>query len=165
MARAQSSRWLWLVVGVLAADRAIKYAVEQTSGGFRRELVPGMAWLVHSTNPGIAFGLFAGASEKWISVLPIAAATCVVFLLTWLLATGHAGAEPAQIGLALIAGGAAGNLLDRVMHGGVTDFLELHAGRFEWPAFNLADSAITIGALLVLYEVLRGGREQSGESA
>lgn len=165
MARAQSSRWLWLVVGVLAADRAIKYAVEQTSGGFRRELVPGVAWLVHSTNPGIAFGLFAGASEKWISVLLIAAATCVVFLLTWLLATGHAGAEPAQIGLALIAGGAAGNLLDRVMHGGVTDFLELHAGRFEWPAFNLADSAITIGALLVLYEVLRGGREQSGESA
>jgi signal peptidase II len=165
MARARSSRWLWLVAVVLAADRAIKYAIERTSDGFRRELVPGLAWLVHSTNPGIAFGFFASATDRWIAILLIAASSCVVFLLVWLLATGHAGAEPAQIGLALIAGGAAGNLLDRMMRGGVTDFLELHAGRFEWPAFNLADSAITIGALLVLYEVLRSGREQSGESA
>jgi signal peptidase II len=58
--------------------------------------------------------------------------------------------------LALLAGGAAGNLVDRVMHGAVTDFVELHAGNFYWPAFNLADSAITAGAALMVIEMFRG---------
>ena len=79
----------------------------------------------------------------------------IVILLCWLLAAGHAGGATSQAGFALIAGGAAGNLLDRLLHGGVTDFLELHAGRFFWPAFNLADSAITVGAVLVALELLR----------
>ena len=160
-----SGRWLWLIVAVLLADRGMKYAIERsTAEGFRRELVPGVAWLVHSTNPGIAFGLFAGSSSHWISIVLIAIAASVVFFLAWLLASGHAGGTPTQIGIALIAGGAAGNLLDRIVHNGVTDFLELHVGRLEWPAFNLADAAITIGAFFVLYEVLRGTRQPSGES-
>jgi signal peptidase II len=157
MGAAQGSRWLWLMAAVFAADRATKYLVElYLPEDFRRMLVPGVAWLVHSTNPGIAFGMFAGSGSRWISIALIGTATAVVFLLGWLLVTGRAGAPPAQAGLALIGGGAAGNVFDRLVHSGVTDFLELHAGRFEWPAFNLADSAITIGALLVLYELLRG---------
>ncbi len=154
-----SGRWLWLMLAVLVADRATKYILEQsTTEGFRRELVRNVAWLVHSKNPGIAFGLLAESESGWIAAVLIAISVAAVFWIGWLLVTGHAGGAPTQAGLALIGGGAAGNLYDRVLHGGVTDFIELHAGRFQWPAFNLADSAITIGALLVLYEFLRGGQ-------
>jgi len=160
MAAARSSRWLWLIPAVLAADRATKFAIERTTEeGYRHELLPNVAWLVHSTNSGIAFGLFADSAFKLISIVLVIASAAVIVLLVWLLAAGRAGLAPAQAGLALIAGGAAGNLYDRLAHGGVTDFLELHAGRLEWPAFNLADSAITIGALLVIFELVGGKRK------
>jgi signal peptidase II len=81
-------------------------------------------------------------------------------LLVWMIVTGRAGGALAHCGLALILGGAAGNALDRVIHGGVTDFLEVRLWKYIWPAFNVADSAITIGAILVLFEVLFGGGRQ-----
>ena len=81
----------------------------------------------------------------------------MIAVLVWLLLTGRAGGALAQSGLALILGGAAGNALDRVIHGGVTDFLEVRLGTYVWPAFNVADSAISIGAALVLIELLFGG--------
>jgi signal peptidase II len=166
MPAARSSPWLWLIPAVLAADRATKLAIERsTPEGYRRELLPGVAWLVHSTNSGIAFGFFSGSASQWITVLLAVAAAAVILLLVWLLVSGRAGMAPAQAGLALIAGGAAGNLFDRLAHGGVTDFLELHAGRLEWPAFNLADSAITIGALLVILELVGGGSQAAKERA
>jgi len=159
---APSVRWLWLTLAVVAADRASKYAVERlTDEGFRRTLVPKFADLVHSVNPGIAFGLLSESASKWISFLLVSSSTAVLFLLVWLLFAGHAGNAESQAGIALIAGGAAGNLLDRLLHGGVTDFLELHAGSFRWPAFNLADSAITIGAALIIFELLTGGKDAS----
>jgi len=154
---APSARWLWLAVAIVAADRASKFAIERlTSEGFRRPLVPNFADLVHSVNAGIAFGLFSQTASKWISFLLVLSSAAVVLLLAWLLFAGHAGRVQSQAGIALIAGGAAGNLLDRLLHGGVTDFLELRAGNFRWPAFNLADSAITIGAALIIFELLSG---------
>jgi signal peptidase II len=166
MAAAPSARWLWLALAVVVADRASKYAIEQfTSEDFRRELIPRFATLVHSVNTGMAFGLLAGATTKWVSFALMAISTAVVILLGWLLSAGRAGDVPAQAGLALVAGGAAGNLLDRLLHGGVTDFLELRAGSFRWPAFNLADSAITIGALLMIYELFRGDPGRAGKRA
>ena len=69
----------------------------------------------------------------------------VMVLLAWMIVTGRAGGAIAQCGLALILGGAAGNALDRVIHGGVTDFLEVRLWKYIWPAFNVADSAITLG--------------------
>jgi signal peptidase II len=159
MGAARSGRWLWLALVILVADRATKYAVESlTPEGFRLELVPHVVWLVHSVNPGIAFGMLSGSGSTAVSIAEIAVSAAVVGLLAWLLASGRAGGTASQAGIALIAGGAAGNLLDRILHGGVTDFVELRAGRFAWPAFNLADSAITVGALLVAYELLRGDR-------
>jgi signal peptidase II len=158
------ARWLWLVLAVIAADRAIKYAIERfTSEGFRRDLVPNVVVLVHNVNTGMAFGLLSESASRWVSYLLIGSSAAVILLLSWLLAAGRAGDVLTQAGLALIAGGAAGNLLDRLLHGGVTDFLELHAGSFSWPAFNLADSAITIGALLVVLELLRAGQHPSRE--
>jgi signal peptidase II len=150
-------RWLWLTLAIVAADRAVKYAVERyTSEGFRRDLVPNIVVLVHNVNSGIAFGLLSASASRLISVLLMGSSAAVIVLLVWLLLAGWAGDTWCQAGLALIAGGAAGNLLDRLLHGGVTDFLELHAGSFIWPAFNVADAAITVGAFLVILDLLRG---------
>lgn len=151
---ARSTRWLWLALAIVAADRGSKFAIERlTAEGYRRALVPGFADLVHSVNAGIAFGLFSGTASKWISFFLVLSSAAVILILVWLLFAGHAGSVESQAGIALIAGGAAGNLLDRLLHGGVTDFLELRAGSFRWPAFNLADSAITIGAALIILEL------------
>src|ERR1700726_4449456 len=153
------ARWLWLMLtlAIVAADRAVKYAVERyTSEGFRRDLVPNIIVLVHNVNSGIAFGLLSESASRWISVLLMGSSAAVIVLLVWLLLAGRAGDTWCQAGLALIAGGAAGNLLDRLLHGGVTDFLELRAGSFVWPAFNLADTAITVGAALIIFELLSG---------
>jgi signal peptidase II len=156
MSEVRPARWLWLSLVVLVADRASKECIERlTSPYFRLELVPHFAALVHSVNTGMAFGLFGESSAKWVSIFLIGIAAAVVILLVWWLLTGRAGGALTQAGVALIAGGAAGNLLDRLIHGGVTDFLELHAGSFVWPAFNVADSAVTVGAFLIIAELLR----------
>jgi signal peptidase II len=156
MSELRPARWLCLSFAVLAADRASKECVERwTSPYFRFELVPHFAALVHSVNAGMAFGLLNESSTKWVSIFLMGIAAAVVILLVWWLLTGRAGRALTQAGLALIAGGAAGNLLDRVIHGGVTDFMELRAGSFVWPAFNVADSAVTVGAFLILAELLR----------
>jgi len=159
MADSRGARWLWLTLVILVADRATKECIERyTTPDFRRELIPHFAALVHSTNTGMAFGLFGEASAKWVSGFLMAIAAVVVITLVWWLFSGRAGTPLIQAALALIAGGAAGNLLDRLIHGGVTDFVELRAGGFVWPAFNLADSAITVGALLILGELFLSER-------
>jgi signal peptidase II len=162
MASQGNARWFWLSTATLVADRASKYLVEQFTGeSFRRELLPGMVTLVHSRNPGIAFGLFSDHPSGWLTALLVAGSSIVIALLAWVLASGRAGGTRAQAGIALILGGAAGNLLDRLLHGGVTDFFYVHLRSFRWPAFNLADSAITIGALLIVLELLFGHHDSA----
>jgi len=157
-----TSRWLWLSFGVLAADRATKFAIEHyTSEFFRLPIVSDIVILVHNQNPGIAFGVFSNSSSRWLAPVLLVSSALVIALLVWLVVTGRAGGSLAQAGLALILGGAAGNALDRLIHGGVTDFLEVRLGTYRWPAFNVADSAISIGAVLVLVELLFGGRHRS----
>ena len=154
---APSARWLWLALAILTADRATKYTVESmTSEGFRRVVISGFAALVHTRNSGMAFGLFGGADAQWLPAALLLISGGVVLLLVWLLVKGRVDTALASAGLALLAGGAAGNLLDRLLNGAVTDFVELHAGSFYWPAFNLADSAITIGAALLVIALFGG---------
>jgi signal peptidase II len=149
------ARWLWVSLAVLAADRATKFAIERyTSPIYRHPIVSDIVVLVHSQNPGIAFGVFSASGSHWLAPLLIVTSAAVIVLLAWMIVTGRAGGTLAQCGLALILGGAAGNLLDRILHGGVTDFLEVRLWTYIWPAFNVADSAITIGAALVLIELL-----------
>src|SRR5260370_33861853 len=156
------ARWLWLSLAVLAADRATKFAIERyTSPYFRFSVVSDIVMLVHNQNPGIAFGVFSNSTSPWLAPLLLITSAMVIVLLVWLLVAGRAGGRLAQAGLALILGGAAGNALDRLIHGGVTDFLEVRLGTYRWPAFNVADSAISIGAALVLIELLFGGRHRS----
>jgi signal peptidase II len=162
MSGGAGARWLWFSLGVLAADRATKFAVERyTTTSFRRSIISDIVVLVHNQNPGIAFGVFSESNSRWLSPLLLLSSVLVMALLVWLLVTGRAGAWLAQCGLAVILGGAAGNALDRLIHGGVTDFLEVRLGTYIWPAFNVADSAISIGAALVLIELLFGGRHKS----
>jgi signal peptidase II len=163
VSRPRGAHWLWLSLAVLAADRATKFAIERyTDPFFRHSVISDIVVLVHSQNPGIAFSLFSDSRSPWLAPLLIAGSAIVMILLAWMLVTGRAGGALAQCGLALILGGAAGNALDRVIHGGVTDFLQVRLWTYIWPAFNAADSAITIGAILVLYELLISGSRSQG---
>jgi signal peptidase II len=164
-AHSAGSRWLWLAAGVLVADRGTKFMIERyTSIFFRRPIFSDIAVLVHNQNPGMAFGIFSESNSPWVAPLLLTGAVAMIALLVWLLLTGRAGAALAQSGFALILGGAAGNALDRVIHGGVTDFLEVRLGTYIWPAFNVADSAISIGAALLLIELLFGGMRRTHSS-
>ncbi len=166
MAAARSARWFWLSLGIVAADRATKSALEAyTPENYQRVLVPGLINLVHSHNPGIAFGLFANLGSKWLTAALVACSAAVIALLCWLLATERGGGRRSKAGLALILGGAVGNLIDRLLYGSVADFFEIRLGSFHWPAFNVADSAITIGAAFVVLELLLGRRQPAGPIA
>jgi signal peptidase II len=148
-------RWLWLTLVVVFLDRASKAWFEtQTVEGWRHEVVHHFFYLVHSKNPGIAFSLFANSSSPMVRILLIAGALVIIGLIGWLLVAGRNVSTLNAAGLALLLGGAAGNVVDRIVHGGVTDFLEFYLGTYRYPAFNVADSAITIGAILVVLDVL-----------
>ncbi|HEX2711404.1 MAG TPA: signal peptidase II [Candidatus Acidoferrales bacterium] len=160
------ARWLWLSLAILVVDRSTKAVIEAyTTENYHRNVVPGLITLVHSRNPGIAFGLLSDAGSKWVTVLLVGGSIVVIGLLAWLLVTGRAGRRNGQAGLALILGGAAGNLTDRLLRGGVTDFFEVQLRGYHWPAFNFADSAISVGAVLVVVELLFGDPHPTGEKA
>jgi signal peptidase II len=120
---------------------------------------------VHTNNPGVAFGLFADSGTPWLAPLLIAFSVGVIALLAWLLATGRAGGRLAQCGLALILGGAVGNVFDRLLRHSVTDFIDFYLGSHHWYTFNIADAAIVAGAGLVILELFRDWRHPSHERA
>jgi signal peptidase II len=169
MAHRSRSGWYilgFLALGVLALDQASKFAVEKyTSIGSLDVLIPGVLNLVHTSNPGVAFGLLADSPTPWLSSVLILFSVAVIALLLWLLATGRAGGWLGQTGLALILGGAAGNVFDRFLRHSVTDFIDFHIGSHHWYTFNLADSAIVVGASLVVLELLRDWQHHSEERA
>ncbi|GAC1634295.1 MAG: signal peptidase II [Candidatus Acidiferrum sp.] len=147
-------RWLSLTLAIVILDRLTKALIEaRTAEGWRHELVHHI-YLVHSKNPGIAFSMFANSQSPWLRVGLIVLSILFVAVLSWLLLTSRQVSWRSLAGIALLIGGAAGNLTDRIVHGGVTDFFEVWIGSYQYPAFNVADSAITIGAILVLLDVL-----------
>jgi signal peptidase II len=134
-----------VAAGTLAADQATKALVRATvERGGGEELILGIR-LVNSRNSGIAFGLFAGGGVLLIAFAVAALAVLLVFFAR------HRDRPLVWLPTGLLLGGAAGNLVDRVVEGAVTDFIDLPA----WPAFNVADTAITVGVLALLY-VLEG---------
>jgi signal peptidase II len=168
MAGASRSGWVLALVAfaVLAADQLSKYAVDKfTPRGSLEVVIPGLLNLVHTNNPGVAFGLFADSRVPWRAPLLILFAAVVIGLIVWMLAAGRAGGAMGSYGLALILGGAVGNVVDRVSHRSVTDFIDFHLGAYHWYTFNVADSAILIGAVLVVIELLRDGRRAGRERA
>jgi signal peptidase II len=115
---------------------------------------------VHSVNPGIAFSFFADSTSPWLKTILIGGSIVAMILIAWLLIAGKSGGPMTHAGLALLIAGATGNVTDRILHGGVTDFLEVWIGSYRWPAFNVADSAITIGAALVLLDAIFGPKAE-----
>jgi signal peptidase II len=126
-------------------------------------VLPGLFDLTHVKNSGAAFGLFASVESPIRGIL-LNGVAFVVFLLVLLYALrSSARSTRLQTGLALILGGAVGNLIDRLRFGSVTDFLEVYIGTHHWPTFNVADSAITVGVCLLAWDIWRQPSEQSSE--
>lgn len=145
--RAQHLRFALLVVGFgTASDQITKtWAMHALESGVPLALTPFLA-LHLGFNTGISFGLFAdGGQAAQIALVAMTAAAIAV--LTWMLARGERGDAA---GLSLILAGALGNLIDRLVRGRVTDFIDFHAGGWHWPAFNAADVLITSGVLWLI---------------
>jgi signal peptidase II len=149
-------RHLLIAIAVLFFDRITKWAIVQTivlEDAF--SIIPGFFRLTHLENPGAAFSLFAESTSPFKTALLIAfslAALVVVALLLW---KDRYTFNGSTLALSLILGGALGNLWDRLADGKVTDFLDFYIGVHHWPPFNVADSAIVVGASLLLVRMLR----------
>ncbi len=146
--------------GVFLLDRITKCLVESHISLWETcVIIPGFFNIIHTQNPGAAFSLLAGASPEWRNALLVVLSTIALILVASLLwapspsSLGHGRLQ--RLGLSLILGGALGNIYDRIARGAVTDFLDFYVGAFHWPAFNAADSAITIGAALVILDLWR----------
>jgi signal peptidase II len=155
-------RWLMLVIAasIIVLDRVTKlWIVGHIRPGSAIVVIPSVFRLTHVLNTGAAFSMFeSSGSPLLVRNLLIAfsiAAVVVVLVLIWRM--GRAVTFTA-LALALILGGAVGNLYDRVRYHFVVDFLEVHIIHYHWPDFNVADSAIVVGACLLLLEMLRPQR-------
>jgi len=140
---------------VLVLDRITKWAI--ASNIALRDyvsVIPGFFRLTHWENTGAAFGLFAESSAQWkVGALVSFSVLALVVVSALLWKNGHS-LSTTTIGLSLILGGAMGNLWDRLFTGHVVDFLDFYVGSYHWPAFNVADSAIVVGAILLVSEIL-----------
>lgn len=140
---------------IVLLDQVTKWLVTDTLElNESRNVIPGFFRLTHVQNTGAAFGLFADSSSEWkVSILVVFSvlALAVVSALLW--KNSHSMTSTG-VGLSLILGGAVGNLWDRLVSKHVVDFFDFYLGSYHWPAFNIADSAIVIGALLLVAEIL-----------
>jgi signal peptidase II len=142
--------WLALAAGVALLDQVSKYAISHTLAHGRDITVTPFFKLVLVYNPGAAFSFLSSASG-WQREFFIGIAVVASVWITYLLVR-HTGERLFCFALAMILGGAIGNVIDRVRLGAVVDFLYFHAGGWSFPAFNLADSAITLGAALLIWD-------------
>ena len=160
--RTHPAAWLWLSVGVVALDQVTKFLVNRFLDLYERvEVLPVLDFtLLHNT--GAAFSMLANASGWQRGFFITLASVVSIVLVVWLWRLPR-GDRMLAIALSLILGGAIGNLIDRVLHGYVIDFIHAHWGAAYFPAFNIADSAITIGAGLLIFDAFRehGSRAQS----
>lgn len=152
-------RWLWIAGAVLALDQASKWlALGQLT---LHESIP-LAPFLNLTlvfNKGAAFGFLSTASG-WQNLFFIGIAMVATAVILYLLRRVGAKDRFMAVALMLILGGAVGNLIDRLVYGHVVDFIDVYYGTWHWPAFNVADSAITVGAVMIVFDALGiGGRQ------
>jgi signal peptidase II len=151
---------LGLAGAIFALDRFTKWIIEtRVSVMDTRHVIPGFFDIIHSSNRGVAFSLFHDSTSPWRTTLLILAALAALVIVGWMIARSSGADRLTLYGLALIFGGALGNLFDRVTWGAVTDFLDFYLGNLHWPAFNVADSAVVIGSGLLLLDLLKPKRE------
>ncbi len=153
---ARKEIYLLLSVAVLALDQWTKWLVEtRLPEHVAYPVIPGLLNFTHVTNTGIAFGLFASGGDLLGTLLLTALGMTGLGLLFWYFVKTPPVHRLMLASLALILGGAVGNLADRVAAGKVTDFVDFYFGTYHWYTFNVADSAITIGILLMALEMVR----------
>jgi signal peptidase II len=140
---------------VVLLDRISKGIVKTHITAFDTiTVIPGLFNIVHTENPGIAFGMLADLSGAWRDILLIGFSAAVLIAISaLLLRPGGQRDTILRTALSFILGGAFGNLYDRIVNRTVTDFVEVHAGQHYFPAFNVADSAITVGACLLILDM------------
>jgi signal peptidase II len=149
--------WIGFIV---VTDQITKLIVDRTMPLYHSiPVIDGLFNLTYIRNTGAAFGIFAGSAPVFrLSFLIIFSVIAIGFVVTMLrrLRADHTGLITA---LSFILGGAIGNLIDRVAYGEVIDFLDFYWGRYHWPAFNVADSFITIGVLITVYYLIKAKGE------
>ncbi len=150
-----------LIAGlVLLLDQATKaVVVERFTAATTIPVIPGFFRLVLVENTGMAFGILDDSGSPlvfWILTLVSAAVLGLVGYLLWI---NQAQSAAGSYGLAVVLGGAAGNVADRLARGKVIDFLDFYVGSTHWPAFNVADSAIVVGAALLIVDLARGPKD------
>ena len=149
----QVSKW-WIVEKLVRPQGVIETPFFTP---MRVPLIPNFN-LVMAWNRGVSFGVFNNAGSWNAIVLPLLSAGIVIFLLSWM---AKAQNRLVAAALGLVIGGALGNVIDRLRWGAVADFLDFYVGAWHWPAFNVADSAITIGAVLLVLDSLFLARTSS----
>jgi signal peptidase II len=151
---AGASNWLWLGVVVMALDQWTKWLVIDRFEVYEQKVLLPVLDLMRLHNTGAAFSFLSDASgwQRWVFIgLGVAVSAGI---LIWLRHLPAKGQGVLAAGLSLILGGALGNVIDRVLHGHVVDFIRVHYGEHYFPAFNVADSAITVGAVLIVLDNL-----------
>lgn len=153
-------KYLWLSFAVIVADQVTKTIILNWLDLYQTVPVMPFFNLTLAYNTGAAFSFLASAGgwQRWFFV--ILAAVIVTVLTVWLSRLAKT-AKLEAISLALIIGGAVGNVVDRLMHGHVIDFLDVYVGTNHWPAFNIADSAICVGAVLLIIDSFRKPAEKA----
>lgn len=152
-------RWLGLALIVMVADQGSKAWILASLGHMERQFVTSFFNLVLVFNPGASFSFLASAGgwQKWFFI------ALALGISVWLLKLlrQHAQERLLPTALSLILGGAIGNVIDRLRFDAVVDFLDFHLAGYHWPAFNVADSAISVGVVLMLLHQFRFSKESS----
>ena len=145
-----------LAAGVFALDRVSKWLVERdVSLTADYKIIPGLFDIVHWENRGVAFGVFNDSESQWRTLLLILLSIAAVIWVSVMLWRAKRLSGLLGWALALVLGGAAGNLFDRAVSGRVTDFLLFYIGEHQWPSFNVADSAMVVGCGLLIIDQSR----------
>ena len=149
-----------IAAAVLALDRITKYIVEtRVSDTDIHRVIPGFFEIIRSENRGVAFGIFNDSTFEWRTTLLVLVSVVAVIAVSVILWNARKLDRVSLWSLSLVLGGAAGNVFDRIARGKVTDFLQIYLGSYPWPTFNVADSAIVIGSLLLLFSQLKPRRQ------
>jgi signal peptidase II len=149
-----------IALGVFAIDRWSKWMIEtRLSPDTMKTVIPGFFNLVRSQNAGVAFGMFSDDSGRWHTPALVLFSLAAILVLAAMLWKIDRLDRMSAVGLSLIFGGAVGNVYDRVRAGAVTDFLDFYVRSYHWYVFNLADSAICVGAGLLLLSMFLTRRE------
>jgi signal peptidase II len=158
--QSRAASWLLLSVLVILADQASKYYITQHFGEFEHISVLPVLDITRMHNVGAAFSFLASASgwQRWMFIG--LALVVSIGIIVWLLRLKERAHGLLACGLALVLGGALGNVLDRIRLGHVIDFIHFHWDRAYFPAFNVADSAITVGAACLLLDALLEGKRK-----